>query len=112
MPDTLAALLLAHVLADFVFQSGWMVANKRRAKGLAAHGAVVLACAVATTGQITLSLLWLTALHLAVDAVKARTGCPSASGPRGCRYSVSHTVSAPKGASSAQYSAGAATGGR
>ena len=74
MAETLAALLLAHVLADFVFQSGWMVANKRRVAGLAAHGAVVLACAVATTGQVTLSLLWLTALHITVDAVKARVG--------------------------------------
>jgi len=74
MPETLAALLLAHVLADFVFQSGWMVANKRRVAGFAAHGAVVLICAVITTGQVTLSLIWLTALHLAVDAVKARVG--------------------------------------
>lgn len=74
MPETLAALLLAHVLADFVFQTGWMVANKGRAAGLVAHGAVVLACAVVTTGQVALSLIWLTALHLAVDAVKARVG--------------------------------------
>lgn len=74
MPDTLAALLLAHVLADFVFQTGWMVANKRRLAGLCAHGAVVLGCAVVVTGQMALSLVWLTALHLAVDALKARVG--------------------------------------
>ncbi|GAB1480228.1 hypothetical protein MASR2M74_28030 [Paracoccaceae bacterium] len=74
MAETLAALLLAHVLADFVFQTAWMVENKRRGAGLAAHGAVVLVCAVATTGQITLSLIWLTALHLAVGAVRARVG--------------------------------------
>ena len=74
MTETLAALLFAHVLADFVFQNGWMVANKRRVEGLAAHGTVVLACAIAATGQVALSLVWLTALHLAVDALKARVG--------------------------------------
>ena len=56
MTETLAALLLAHVLADFVFQTGWMVGNKHRAAGLLAHGAVVLAFAIATTGQVTLAL--------------------------------------------------------
>ena len=30
MTETLAALLLAHVLADFVFQTRWIVQNKRR----------------------------------------------------------------------------------
>lgn len=72
MTDTLAALLFAHVLADFLFQTRWMVENKRRPAALAAHGAVVLATAVAATGTLTLSLLWLAALHLAVDAGKAR----------------------------------------
>lgn len=72
MPETLAALLFAHVLADFVFQSGWMVANKHRAAGLAAHGAVVLACAVAATGSLAPALVWLTALHMATDLAKTR----------------------------------------
>jgi hypothetical protein len=77
MPETLAALLLAHVLADFVFQTHWMVTNKGTAKGLALHGAVVLATAIIVTGAMTLGtilpLLWLTVLHIAIDAVKART---------------------------------------
>lgn len=73
MPETLAALILAHVLADFAFQTTWMVANKRRWQGLAAHGAVVLATAVAATGCLDWSLLWLSALHVAIDALKART---------------------------------------
>lgn len=73
MPETLTALLLAHVLADFVFQTNWMVRHKRQVVGLAAHGAVVLAATVATTGGIGWGVLWLTALHLAIDAVKART---------------------------------------
>lgn len=72
MAETLAALLLAHVLADFVFQTGWMVANKNRWQGLAAHGAIVLATAIAATGAFTLSLLWLTALHAAIDLGKTR----------------------------------------
>lgn len=72
MPETLAALLFAHVMADFVFQTRWMVENKRRVAGLAAHGAVVLATLVAATGGFGPALLWLTALHLATDALKAR----------------------------------------
>jgi Protein of unknown function (DUF3307) len=72
MTETLAALLLAHVLADFVFQTNWMVANKNRPEGLALHGLVVLGTAIIATGGIDLSLFWLTAVHVAVDAWKAR----------------------------------------
>ena len=72
MPETLAALLFAHMLADFVLQTNWMVANKRRPGGLALHGLVVLATAVAATGSVDLGVLLLTALHVAIDAIKAR----------------------------------------
>lgn len=72
MPETLAALFFAHIVADFVFQTNWMVARKRQLKGLAAHGAVVFVTAVAATGGVGWGILWLTALHLAIDAVKAR----------------------------------------
>lgn len=72
MLETLAALLLAHVLADFVFQTTWMVDNKLGPQGLAAHGAVVLGAAVLVTGTLDWSLLWLAALHIAIDAIKAR----------------------------------------
>lgn len=72
MPETLAALLFAHVLADFLFQTNWMVANKRHMNGLAAHGAVVVVATVAAMGGIGWGILWLTALHLAIDAIKAR----------------------------------------
>ncbi len=72
MTATLAALLLAHVLADFVFQPDWMANGKRQPKALAAHGAVVLATAVAATGSLDPGLIWLAALHVAVDALKAR----------------------------------------
>jgi hypothetical protein len=72
MTESLAALLLAHVLADFVFQTRWMVAHKRTPQGLAAHGAVVLVTAVVLTGTVGWGLLWLTALHIGIDAIKAR----------------------------------------
>jgi Protein of unknown function (DUF3307) len=74
MMETLAALLLAHVLADFVFQPDWMVARKREPLVLAAHGGVVLLTAVAATGSLDLGLLWLVAVHVAVDALKALGG--------------------------------------
>ena len=72
MTETLAALFFAHVLADFVFQTGWMVANKRRMAGLAAHSTVVLVTAVVVTGGLGWGLLWLSASHLVIDAVKTR----------------------------------------
>jgi hypothetical protein len=73
MPETLTALLFAHALADFVFQTNWMVANKRSLQGLAAHGAIVLATAIAATGALDWGLLWLAALHIAIDAIKAHS---------------------------------------
>ncbi|MGR3322336.1 MAG: DUF3307 domain-containing protein [Pseudooceanicola sp.] len=71
MTETLAALFFAHVLADFVFQSGWMVARKRNPLVLLLHAAIVLATAMAATGQGPVApLLILAALHLAIDVVK------------------------------------------
>ena len=72
MAETLAALLLAHALADFVLQTDWIVTNKRRPEGLALHGLVVLLTAAACTGTLSWGLVWLAALHLAIDAWKAR----------------------------------------
>lgn len=78
-PDAraLAACLVAgHALADFAFQSRWMVERKSRASGLAAHGAVV-----AVTHAVTLlpflgapALLAagaITAAHVLLDALKS-----------------------------------------
>lgn len=70
MTQTLTALLLAHVLADFVFQTNWMVANKHRPAAFVAHGAVVLATMLVVTGNLHPVLLALTFLHMAVDAAK------------------------------------------
>ncbi|PRX37885.1 Protein of unknown function [Meinhardsimonia xiamenensis] len=72
MIETFAALLLAHALADFVLQSRWMVANKRRPAALALHGLVVLVTAAAALGRIDAwEVAVLTAAHVVIDAVKA-----------------------------------------
>jgi hypothetical protein len=71
MTETLIALAFAHVLADFVFQTDWMVANKRDPRRLLAHIAVVLATAIAATGTLHPALLVLAGLHLLLDAAKA-----------------------------------------
>ena len=72
MTETFTALLLAHVLADFVLQPGWMAAGKRRAGVLLLHGAVVLIAAQAALGTVTAwPLLILALAHVAIDAAKA-----------------------------------------
>ncbi len=73
MTETFAALLFAHVLADFVFQNGWIAARKRgRHPGaLALHGSIVLVLAVVALGIWHLGLLALAAVHLAIDIAKS-----------------------------------------
>lgn len=70
MTETFTALLLAHVLADFVFQTNWMVKNKARFHVFLLHGAVVVATASATLGAWSPWLLALLGAHLATDAIK------------------------------------------
>ena len=71
MIETLTALFFAHVLADFVLQTGWMVNRKRNPVVLVLHAAIVLGTAMAATGQGPVpALLALAALHLAIDVVK------------------------------------------
>ena len=72
MIETLTALLFAHVVADFVLQTGWMVENKARVTGLAAHGAVVMGASALALGGMPLAVLWLTAMHLLTDYAKTR----------------------------------------
>ncbi len=75
MTDTLAALLVAHVLADFLFQPRWMVARKREPLAFLSHGVVVLILSQAATGQVAApALLALTLAHMAIDAAKLRFG--------------------------------------
>lgn len=69
--QTFTALLLAHVLADFVLQSRWMVENKRKPHVLLVHGAIVLITSQVTMGSVTAwPLLALAAAHLVIDAIK------------------------------------------
>ncbi|SFI77531.1 DUF3307 domain-containing protein [Celeribacter neptunius] len=73
MPETLAALFLAHVLADYVFQTSWMVEDKARAETLFLHFLIVLLTAMATTGQVASPLIYLLALlHIVIDTVKVK----------------------------------------
>lgn len=71
MIETFTALLLAHVLADFLLQSRWMVANKRRPAALALHGLVVLVTTAAALGRIDAwEIAALAAAHIVIDALK------------------------------------------
>lgn len=71
MIETFIALLLGHVLGDFVVQTRAMVENKARARMFLLHGVMVLITAMAATGQIARwELLALVAAHMAIDAVK------------------------------------------
>ncbi|MDC0737375.1 DUF3307 domain-containing protein [Cognatishimia sp. SS12] len=74
MIETFVALFAAHVLADYVFQSGIMAANKHRLAHLALHGLVVLLTATLITGTFGAPVVVLTALHVTTDAIKARAG--------------------------------------
>ena len=74
-----AWLVLAHLAADFVFQTARIVRAKNgrgrtAAAGLAAHGAIVAAClvpvGVAYGGQGWLFLIWSTVLHVVIDRTK------------------------------------------
>jgi hypothetical protein len=70
MPETLAALLFAHVLADFVFQTDWMAANKRNPLVLGLHLVIVYGLTVAAMGSLHPGLLVLALVHLGIDVGK------------------------------------------
>lgn len=77
MTETFAALLFAHVLADFIFQTRWVTQNKRRFGVLLFHGAVVLALAQAALGRVDAwEIVALALLHMVVDWAKARLAAP------------------------------------
>ncbi|UOA31503.1 hypothetical protein DSM110093_01268 [Sulfitobacter sp. DSM 110093] len=67
---TALACLLAHLLADFVFQTNAMVAAKRKPQVLFAHGLIVFSLtALALGGSLTLAAL-LALAHVGIDTVK------------------------------------------
>ena len=71
MIETFAALLFAHIVADYLLQPGWMVTRKRDPGILLAHVAVVLALSMAAVGRVdAIEVLALGAAHLVIDAVK------------------------------------------
>lgn len=73
MPETLAALFLAHVLADYVFQSSAMVDTKSKPETLFLHFLIVLLTAMAATGQVASPAIYALALvHVAIDAIKVK----------------------------------------
>lgn len=67
---TFAALFLAHVIADYVLQTTWMVVNKKRPIAMAAHIALVLGTMCATTLTLNPWFLALATAHLWIDIVK------------------------------------------
>src|SRR6056297_193800 len=69
MAETIVALFLAHVLADYVLQTRWMVDTKRGA-GFAAHISVVFVTAMLCLGQISVAVILVTFVHLLIDAAK------------------------------------------
>ncbi len=80
MTETFTALLLAHALAGFLFQSRWMAANRRHPGALLLNPVIVLATAVAALGLWLPVQEWiwplgaLTAAHLLTGIVTSRTG--------------------------------------
>lgn len=81
MIETFTALLFAHVLADFVFQTKWINDNKQRFPVLLLHALIVLITAQAALGVYDApELLALTLAHLAIDAVKQWGGFRKLSG--------------------------------
>ena len=68
--SSFAALFLAHVLADYLLQTGWLVENKRRPLALTLHiGIVFLAMPLVTLGFSPWFIV-LAALHLGIDLTK------------------------------------------
>jgi Protein of unknown function (DUF3307) len=70
MTETFIALLFAHTLADFLFQTNWMVENKRSPLVLGLHTLIVYLTAVAATGSVHPLLVALALIHIGIDVGK------------------------------------------
>ncbi|MCR8547069.1 DUF3307 domain-containing protein [Salipiger sp. P9] len=70
MIHSFAALLLAHMLADFVLQTRWMVQHKRHPGVMALHGVLVFALSFGALGGGWQVALFVTVAHLVIDALK------------------------------------------
>lgn len=78
MIETIVALTLGHMLADFVFQTGWMIRKKREIPALVTHAAVVGAASWICLGFAPepLAMALVVVSHAVIDLVKARLGGP------------------------------------
>lgn len=71
MVETFCALLVAHTLADFVFQTRWIAEQKHKASALLLHGAIVFATAFVLLGPPAIpALVALTIVHVGIDLIK------------------------------------------
>lgn len=74
MIETFTALLFAHVLADFAFQSKTMATGKDRLGPLMAHTGIVFGLSAGALGGALWPALFVAALHMQIDYAKARLG--------------------------------------
>jgi len=76
MLETFTALLSAHLLADFVLQTDYMIAHKRNARILALHGVIIGIATIVALGGCTLLAIMMTIViivsHIAMDHIKVR----------------------------------------
>jgi hypothetical protein len=70
MADTFLALLLGHVMGDYLFQTLWMVQNKRRVPVLLLHVGIMTVSTIVVLGGGVAVVLGIAAVHLAMDATK------------------------------------------
>lgn len=69
--ESFAALFFAHVIADYLLQTKWVVVNKRRPAALAVHITLVFLCMILTTLTLSPWFLVIAGLHLCIDILKA-----------------------------------------
>lgn len=70
--ELLIALVTAHLLADFVFQTTYMVLNKQRPLIMLMHGAHVFALTALLSGGAMLLSLGIAISHVAIDTIKIK----------------------------------------
>ena len=70
MADTFLALLLGHLMGDYLFQTLWMVENKKRPPVLLLHVGIMAASTFVVLGGGAGVVLAIAVVHLAMDATK------------------------------------------
>ncbi len=68
--QTFTALLLAHVLADFIFQTRWIVAHKRNVFVLLLHIAIVFCLTAAALGGVWEVAIPVAYAHFVIDGLR------------------------------------------